>query len=825
MLKEILTKESIDEYFANNKDDIKNFTRYLILIIKFILETNISKLDQKCSQICLEIILNLYNIFLKFHKNKNYVSIYDLIRIVFNYRILKHNFFEDTHSKIKYDYNEFNFEYNSEFSCNNKQKERFQVGDIVDIPIEYDQNRTIDKFCWVRGKIKSLEKEGYIIEYQDFHGAKEKKINFKDLNIYPCGIKTIDWDWRTNLKQWDLIDCYDRNRWYPSTVISIEEEDKEGIKYVAYHVGFRIYPEHFNNLDYPDDIAKNHISIWDNQQQLEVDSNGDYYYGDREGFDERIPMFSKRIQKFNTFSKYQLKNLDYTFNPLSNDYFSKESEDSNLLKIMNNNLYSDTYLLVEEFYKYNKNGKKNIIIGKQGNFSYYFAILLKLIEKENGFEKMIDILLDNPNSDEIYTVLFILYNCFNYIHIDFFKEKASLLGNAFLEFINNLDDKEMKELPKDFRSLVIDFFHKINKEVNSDKNKYENNNFFNQIILNIYLREIKTSNYNIRSIGIEDLNKFIEANKKNKKITETIIKLIKKNELIQEIFGANYHSKIINKSEEIIKLLLIEDQLNNEDIELIWNCTRKGDSELKSTILTLLSVLAEYLKKDYVKMLLNNIKITADTKKITDEEFELLYKLYLHGNENESQENLLTFCEYLCYCLLSFPVTKISNSPILEKLIIISEKGDIYLKKIFEICENHIKKNDKAIICFSILLEIIERINPKKIECLNILIKDDYLLNLFQDNFKLYNQQAIEIMEKNNILYSNSKSRDEFIINGFSHSENLNKRIEILNNLIKYLYKNYDFIPFLKEVLITKAVSPNDKLIFEKFEKEAKKNK
>ena len=54
---------------------------------------------------------------------------------------------------------------------------------------------------------------------------------------------------------------------------------------------------------------------------------------------------------------------------------------------------------------------------------------------------------------------------------------------------------------------------------------------------------------------------------------EKIIELIKKNELIQEIFGPNYHSQIINKSKEIVKLLLLENQLNKEDIELIWNCT------------------------------------------------------------------------------------------------------------------------------------------------------------------------------------------------------------------------------------------------------------
>ena len=305
-------------------------------------------------------------------------------------------------------------------------------------------------------------------------------------------------------------------------------------------------------------------------------------------------------------------------------------------------------------------------------------------------------------------------------------------------------------------------------------------------------------------------------------MTDKIIELIKKNELIQEIFGANYHSQIINKSKEIVKLLLLENQLSQEDIELIWNCTKRGDLEAKVTILKLLSELADNLKEDYVEMLLNNIKTTTDTKKINNEELELVYKLSLQGKEN--QKNILICCEYLCNCLLSSPTTKISNSPVLEKLISLSQKDDIYLKKILDICENCIKKNDKAILSYSILFEVMEKINPETNECIKNFIKDEYLLHLFQDNFKLYNQQANEILEKNNIPFTDGKSRDKFIINGFTHSDNLNKRIETLDSLVKYLYKDFDFMPFLKEVLITKGVSPNDKIIFYQFVKRFLKN-
>ena len=479
MLKEILTKESIEEYFSNNEADVTYFMGDFIKdTVGYILRAY-TIYGENGDRIGLEILLNIYKIFLKFHKNKKYAPIFEIIRGVFSHHTQKHNFFEgsfrdDKDSIKKYDYNKFNMEYNSEFSCNEKNEKKFEVNDEVDIPIEYDQARLIDKYCWTRGKIKSINEEEYTIEYHDNKEVKEKKISFSELNIYPSGTKTIDWDWRTNLKQWDIIDCYDRSKWYPSTVTSIEEEeDNDGIKYICYHIGFRIYPEHFNNLDDPEDIAKNHISIW-NSTQLETDSRGEKYYGDREGFDEKIPMFSKRIQKFNTFSKYQLKNLNYSFNvpSMGLNFSSSESERSNPLKIMNDKLYSDTELSIDQFYKYEKDGKKNIIIGKTGYFSCFFGMLLKLMERENDFDQMMEILQDKPDSETIYTIFFILYNCFNYIHIDFFKEKAPILRSAVLEFINNLDDKEMKKIPKDFRNIVTDLFEKINTakmENNPDK--------------------------------------------------------------------------------------------------------------------------------------------------------------------------------------------------------------------------------------------------------------------------------------------------------------------------------------------------------------------
>ena len=362
LLKEILTKESIEEYFSNDESLINYFIQDFIKDSLYYILRAFTIFGENGDQIGIEILKNIYNLFLKFHKNKKYSPLFEQIRTIFQQDSQKHNFFESSHRDDnnpikKYDYNKFNMVYNSDFISEENQKKKFEIGDVVDIPYEYEQSRTIDKYCWVRGTIKSISDEEYLVELWP---NKEKTIPFSDLNIFPAGTKTIDWDWRSNLKDWDLIDCYDRNRWYPATVIRIhEEQNNNDINYLTYKIGFRIYPEHFNNKEDPEDKAINHIEIWKKEPDLETDSRNENYYGDREGFDENIPMFSKRIQKFNTYSKMQLKYLSYNFNTSSAMYgFHSENEKSNPLKIMNDNLYSDTELNIDQFYKYEKKEKK-----------------------------------------------------------------------------------------------------------------------------------------------------------------------------------------------------------------------------------------------------------------------------------------------------------------------------------------------------------------------------------------------------------------------------------------------------------------------------------
>ena len=142
IIKDILTKESIEEYFNNNEDDIKYFMEEFLKKIVDIILKSFEIYGKDGDEIGLDILFNIYNIFIKFHKNPKYSSaIYEIIRMILKNDESNHNFFNGfsplVNNKIKaYDYSKFNFEYNSKFQ--DFEHKKFELGDVIDIPIEYE---------------------------------------------------------------------------------------------------------------------------------------------------------------------------------------------------------------------------------------------------------------------------------------------------------------------------------------------------------------------------------------------------------------------------------------------------------------------------------------------------------------------------------------------------------------------------------------------------------------------------------------------------------------------------------------------------------------
>ena len=819
ILEQIISKSSLEEYFADDqKTQIFFMTDFIrSVIINILIKSYVY--GKNGDDIALNLLFQIYKLFYKFNNHK-YPELFENIRNIFK-NIYNISFFYPKNTinksciineKKKYNAGIFNGMKCKDFF--NNTNIQYSIGDKVDILVTHSNSRTtIDQTAWVRGIIKKIENGLYYIDYNG--EGSEIAFPIGSDKVQPEGKKTTDWDWRTNLKKYDLVDVFDREEWWPATICGIiEENNKNGFRKVKYLIGFRLYLEHFNNKENPKDTFADHSSFWIDIR-AKTDEENQEYIGDDKEKDEELYHFSKRIQKFNTYSDLQKQ-------------FTEEGQ-TQILEIIKEDLRQDNILeksITNNYLIYKKDNKKNIIIGKYNNvsFSFYYALLLKRIEEIGDFEKFVDILKDKPNFDQIYTIFTILNSSIDYIHEEYFEENIDIFKNSFFNYINNLKDKEIKNLPQDFVDLAKKFLIKIskynknnkNKEINN-KEKQEDNHIEEEISLFLLFKIIKVSVFDKRFQGVKDLNERIIRAKNNEKILKRMAELIKENNLVNEIFGPNYHTQIISKSKEIIKLLLKYDQLDEELINLIWSCTQRGDYDAKITIINLFIELIPNFNEAFIGKLLNAI-ISINDGKVNEKELDLMYRL---SSVTKSPENKLKINQYFCQSIFKLKTFKMNN-PVFVKLIELMREDENYIIKVLEICQKNLKENKYTLICNSLLLFLIEKYTEIKplgnppYKCmkdsLTDFLIDGHLLKILEDNFADYMKTAKEQQKSHNL-----KSAEQLVIDGQNHEKNVNGRLVFLLQLVWRIYPNYDCIMKMKELLLDNPVFLGDKKYFYMF--------
>ena len=807
ILKEINTKSSIEEYFQNIEKDYSFFQETFIQnIIKYISHQSYVY-GKNGDDLALELLFQVYKLFEIFHK-KNYPSIFSRIRLMFknneNFEFFfPKNIRNNDNPKKKYTFNAFNEEFCSDFKQKIIPEILYDIGDYVDILIT--NNKLKNKFeqnTWVRGIVRKIENDCYYIQY---NGERDEEIiPIGSSKIQPKGKNTNEWDWRLKLKKYDLVDVYSRNVWWPCTIVNVVENfDKDGIKRVKYKIGFRLYLNHFHNKDDLNDEITNYFSFWKGKN-LNEDENGEEFIGDPSNKDEELFHFSKRIQKFNTLS--QISKI------------SIENGEENLINDANNELIDEEILNEKQDtnYLYKKDTKKNIILGKNGRFSYYYAWLLKKIEDTGGFDKFINILNNNPNSEEIETIFTILLYSLNYIHEDFIAENRSLFENSFIKYINNLDENMIRK----FKDDSIDFAKSFLKEI-FKSNAQNQINIDEKIDLHIAFKKLKTSIFDKRLQGIKYLNEFFKKNEKNEDKLSYVCELIKESGVVLSIYGSGYHSEILSKSNIIVKHLLKNKKLGEKEMKFIWDCTQKGDLDSKNIIIKLLFELLPDMDEQFIGILMDCANANCENSPI-EKELELVINLSFNIKNNENKNKI---CQYFCNSL--FRLNNFSNkNPNFEKLISLINRDEYYLQKALEICQESVKNNKHTLICYSIIIAFFEKYiqsinqneNPPFIcfkTTLSDFLRDEHLLKIFEVNFNDYNVIAKDIVKTNNINEYNKLN-----IDGFSHEKNIEGRLEFLLKLLNTVYPDYDFIEELKKLLIDNPVFPQDKQYFYRFFKQ-----
>lgn len=384
--------------------------------------------------------------------------------------------------------------------------------------------------------------------------------------------------------------------------------------------------------------------------------------------------------------------------------------------IVNQEESSTDNFLVDEFINYyitqvDENGverkeknKECLIIGRGGNFTFYYAMLLKNIALVDGFDALLekglnlfkggnetekdlvnttsnvdkekDELKDIP-TDFLYMIFTIFEITSNYFHKNYILEigeKLFLLGKSFLNKINKLGIKNIK---KDLLDIILKVLKnydgrikriKLKEKKDSikleDKEvKLEDDSEVNTKLTNLSLSENKeTDNLNslssfqfdfdeieqlalacnLRFLKIGSLDKRIQSVKSlvdyikssytdKEKLEKAYIK-VEEYKIIDEIFGANSHSQLVIKSQDLLEILIKEDKLKENELQLVLSFLSKGDLEGKLMILKMLKDICKNMNAKHISTILNLIyKNDPSSLNILKEEIDVsdsFFKIY-----------------------------------------------------------------------------------------------------------------------------------------------------------------------------------------------------
>ena len=719
-------------------------------------------------------------------------------------------------------------------------KDFLQVDERCDF-YYYDmhQHNEISKHCFLRGRIINIDKDHYHI-VSDINEA-EIHIDTDSFDVLPEKALTADWEWRLSLKQYDIVDCYVNGKYKPAMILDIEDVStgSDNTVYKRYTVGFRIVIDKCEHY-------KAYSKYYDDGNTEKYDGQLRKYIGDNCELDEAIDFYDLRLQKPNTKIKepkrVQLASYSNSSRQMNQclPYYNKQNR-----LFSNNSLFSDNNDNEDEeendilqkvndaYFPYadpNSDDKKNYIVGKRKEFSYYYASFLQLFASNGGYESLMSILSSEAiTSENIFTVFYILQSSLPYLHTEYLIDNYNTLIQSVLRYIDNLSSKEMRNLKKELCDLIVQVVSRVECRIGKERlnelnarNNRTNTSFalIDEFTLKIGMKMINSSIFDKRLQGVKLLSDYLQTSKDNDEVVNAVLNLMKQNGIIKEIFGVNSHSQIIAKSHDIIAIMLEKHELTQDDLSLILSGTQKGDLDGKLTIMNMLKDLSHYFVSEQRKRILEFIYKHIDITNIKEKEIEVIYHV---SSSSDNASDVMNCINFFMDCIMKCTALNEdkTNSLFIEKLNEIAMKSKQNLIQVCDKCVNALKCNVNAVMSYKILLCLYNKITShstyvsdsdivsSRETLTNYFQNENDLMALYKDNFALYKSQA------KTLFNSNANKDKAVLIDGFTHSDNIAIRLMFVN--IFTSRNEFDVIAFLIDMLYKDPVCEGDCSEFFKF--------
>lgn len=471
----------------------------------------------------------------------------------------------------------------SDFNSNLPMKEpiEFEEKELVDVFIStgyYSSNR---KF-WTRGVISKVNKDSYeVFTAENNYITKSKK----SFDLAKMGTMIKDSEWRKSLKINDMVDCFGKGKWLPSTILKVNKDELNGLIKLNYFIGFRMYYDVFPQ-------ATEYKAFW-TFPEIGIDKNCRKYIGNSEHLDEMISCWSTRIQPFNsqTIEKKNIECSDTNIDDQIPFDYEVQNEIGELVS------------------------KKTYIIGKGNSFVYFYALLLSRFAELGGFDYVLSKCKTCINSENIHNAFTIFGYAASYFHKEYINNTGwELLEYAkkYLEALPTMDSKSMKK-------ISIEIIVQVLKMLGSGSQNSEFIEVIDNFNLSCSVNLIKSPSLDKKIQALKTLVDLITEYKTQPKKKEKLLAAIKGSQIVNEIFGPNSHIHLIAKSRELMELIIREGEISEGELQQIWGAASKGDLESKMAVIKILGFVLRSMSNVQAEKLISYIFASKPTDLLSDE--------------------------------------------------------------------------------------------------------------------------------------------------------------------------------------------------------------
>jgi len=311
--------------------------------------------------------------------------------------------------------------------------------------------------------------------------------------------------------------------------------------------------------------------------------------------------------------------------------------------------------------------------------------------ENGGLEKILSLLKNKCStiSYEIFSFsIDLIHNNHEYFHYHFAKDFLKEYLHITMKFLLNFSVVEARSFKKDHLENVLlkvkDMLYKVYME-NDVNSKYDT------FIIDFGLGCITSSTLDKKLIGIKylssslleairvDLGQTITSSFSERRIQSNIvIDRIKDKNIIEFIFGNSSHIQLIQRSNDLVKCLLMCNALSNDDLMKIYELTKSNEVDTKKSIYKILQSNHHHFNSDLASFLIYKI-LEKSSSAISSMDLELIRDVYKSMNTSNKIELSKFITENYREMILSCPYNSDINENLTNELV--------YMLKTFEMRE------------------------------------------------------------------------------------------------------------------------------------------